>query len=82
MDQPATYQIRIQGQLDESWSEWRGGLAISSEIPGETLMIGQITDQAALHGILDKLYAMNLSLIAFSRVDTVRDSSSQELSEK
>ncbi len=69
MEQPMTYQIRIQGQLDRSWSEWLGGLAIISEVPGETLLTGFITDQAALHGILDQLYAMNLPLISLSRVE-------------
>lgn len=68
MEQPTTYQIRIQGQLDRSWSEWFGGLAIVSGVPGETLLTGLITDQAALHGILDQLYAMNLPLISISRV--------------
>lgn len=69
MEQTAIYQIRIQGQLDESWSEWFGGLAIISDVPGETLLVGSIMDQAELHGILDRLYAMNLPLISFSRVD-------------
>ncbi len=69
MEQTATYQIRIQGQLDESWSEWFGGLAIISQVPGETLLVGFIRDQAALHGILDRLYAMNLPLISIFRVD-------------
>ncbi len=69
MEQPATYQIRIQGQLDESWSEWLNGLSILPQSKGETLLSGPITDQAALHGVLDKLYAMNLPLISLSVVE-------------
>ncbi len=60
----AVYQIRIQGQIDESWSEWLGGLAITPQSNGETLLTGSIVDQAALHGILDKLYAMNLPILS------------------
>ena len=62
------YQIRIQGQIDESWSEWLGGLAITSQSNGETLLTGSIVDQAALHGILDKLYAMNLTILSVVQV--------------
>ena len=46
------FQIRIQGQIDASWSDWLGGLAITSNPDGETLLAGPIADQAALHGVL------------------------------
>lgn len=69
MDQSESYQIRVQGQLDESWSVWLSGMAITSQTEGETLLAGLITDQAALHGILDKLYAMNLALISVIRIE-------------
>ena len=69
---PATdasvYQIRVQGQLNESWSEWLGGLAITPQPDGATLLSGAIVDQAALHGILDKLYAMNLTILSVVQV--------------
>ncbi len=62
------YQIRIQGQIDESWSDWLGGLAITPQPDGETLLSGSIVDQAALHGILDRLYAMNLTILSVVQV--------------
>ncbi len=69
---PATdnpiYQIRVQGQLDASWSDWLGGLTITPQPDKETLLAGPIVDQAALHGILDKLYAMNLTILAVIQV--------------
>lgn len=68
-DQSESYQIRVQGQLDESWSVWLSGMAITSQTEGETLLTGLIIDQAALHGILDKLYAMNLALISVIRIE-------------
>jgi hypothetical protein len=64
----AIYQIRIRGQIDESWSEWLDGLAITPQPDGETLLSGSIIDQAALHGLLDKLYAMNLTILSVVRV--------------
>jgi hypothetical protein len=62
------YHIRIQGQIDESWSDWLGGLAITPQPDGETLLAGPVVDQAALHGILDRLYAMNLSILSVAQV--------------
>ncbi len=62
------YQIRIQGQIDQSWSDWLGGLVITLEPGGETLLTGPIVDQAALHGILDKLYALNLSILSLVQI--------------
>jgi hypothetical protein len=57
-------QIRVRGQLDPSWSNWLGGLTISVEPDGNTLLTGQVVDQPALQGILSKLYAMNLHLLS------------------
>ena len=57
-------QIRVRGLLDPSWSDWFGGLRISVEPDGNTLLAGQVVDQPALQGILSKLYAMNLHLLS------------------
>ena len=62
------YQIRVQGQLDASWSEWLGELAITPQSDGDTLLSGPIIDQAALHGILDKLYGLNLTILSVVQV--------------
>ena len=69
MDQPAFFEIRVQWLFAESWSGWLGGLAITPQANGETLLTGPIVDQAALHGILDKLYAMNLPLLSLKRTE-------------
>ena len=69
MDQAFMYQIRVQGRLDATWSEWLGEVMITPQANGETLLAGSIQDQAALHGIIDKLYAMNLVLISVVRMD-------------
>jgi hypothetical protein len=68
IDDAVVYQIRVKGQLDESWSEWLGELAITPQHDGETLLSGTIIDQAALLGLLDKLYALNLSILSVAQV--------------
>jgi hypothetical protein len=67
-DDAPIYQICVQGQLDESWSEWLGGLTITTQSDGATLLSGSIVDQAALHGILDKLYALNLTILSVVQI--------------
>ena len=52
----------------QSWSDWLGELAITPQPDGETLLSGPIVDQAALHGILDKLYGMNLTILSVVQV--------------
>jgi hypothetical protein len=64
-----TYQIRIQGGLDSTWSDWFAGLTISRQAGGETVMTGPIVDQAALHGLLSKIRDLNLPLLSVVRVD-------------
>lgn len=64
-DWPARYEIRIDGILDDHWSEWFG-LEVSNEC-GETILTGEIADQSALHGVLDKIRDLGLSLTSVER---------------
>ena len=64
-DQARIVEIRIQGQLDESWSDWLEGMEVSVDRNLTTLR-GVIADQAALRGILYKLWNVNLSLISLN----------------
>ncbi|MFN2198418.1 MAG: hypothetical protein ACK2UW_20020 [Anaerolineales bacterium] len=68
MDAPCNYEIRIEGQLTERWTEWFDGLAIRSGPEGETLISGTFADQAALFGTLNKIQALNLPLISVRRI--------------
>jgi len=69
--QPATYQISVPGELGENWSDWVAGMTITVDREGEgdrnsrpvTTLTG-ILDQAALHGLLRRLYALGLPLIS------------------
>jgi hypothetical protein len=72
LDQPATYQIKVPGHLDESWSDWAGGMTITVESEGDgppvTTLTGTV-DQAALQGLLRRLYSLGLPLLSVNRVD-------------
>ncbi len=60
------FEIRVKGQLDESWSEWLAGLEIKLVKEEEMVLTGYIRDQAALMGILTRLYNLNLTIISVS----------------
>ena len=72
LDQPATYQIKVPGHLDESWSEWAGGMTITVENgddgPPTTTLTG-VVDQAALQSLLRRLYSLGLPLISVNWVE-------------
>ena len=61
-------EIRVRGQLDESWSDWLEGLEIKLLDNGEMILSGHIRDQSALMGILNKLHGLNLALLSVSEV--------------
>ncbi len=57
------YEIRVEGHLDPNWSEWLDGLTITLLENGQTLLSGPLPDQAALHGVLNRIRDLNLQLI-------------------
>ena len=68
LDQPMVYQIRIKGHLGPQWTDWFGGLTITLEENGDTLLTGPVVDQAALHGLLKKVRDLGMPLISAVRV--------------
>jgi hypothetical protein len=66
-DQPTAYQIRLKGTLDFSWSEWFDGFTITAQ-GDETILVGVVPDQSALHGILAKINDLGLSLISIMKL--------------
>ena len=63
------YEIRVKGHLDQHWSDWFGGMALSNEANGDTVISGSVADQAALHSVLIKIYNLNLTLISVLRIE-------------
>ncbi len=70
MEKPTIYEIRVEGHLTDRWSDWFDGLAIRNEPNGDTILSGLMSDQAALLGVLSKLQALNLPIIALNRKRT------------
>src|ERR1700682_2456883 len=66
--QPMIYQIRIKGHLGSEWTDWFGGLTITLEDNGETLLTGPVVDQAALHGVLRKVRDVGTPLLSVIRM--------------
>jgi hypothetical protein len=66
---PVHYEIRVRGVLDRQWSTWFEGLAITTDVPGQTLIGGPVTDQAALHGLLAKIRDLGLPLLSVRYLD-------------
>jgi len=67
--EPGQYEIRIKGHLDDRWAAWFGGLTLTLEDNGETLITGPVVDQAALHGLLRKVRDLGMPLLAVNRVE-------------
>jgi hypothetical protein len=63
------YEIRIKGHLSPQWIDWFGGLALTLEDNGDTLLSGPVVDQAALHGLLKKVRDLGMPLQSVIRVE-------------
>ncbi len=57
-------EVRVRGLLDGTWSAWFDGLAITHTADGDTVLAGDLADQAALHGALIKIRDLGLPLLA------------------
>jgi hypothetical protein len=62
--EPMIYQIRLKGHLARQWTDWFGGLAITLEENGDTLLTGPVVDQAALYGLLRKVRDLGMPLLS------------------
>ena len=69
-DEPMVYQIRLQGHLGRQWADWFGGLTITLEDNGDTLLTGPVVDQAALFGLLRKVRDLGLPLLSVNHVES------------
>lgn len=62
------YEIRVEGNLDLRWSDWFDGFSLTPAGEGETLLVGSVADQAALHGVLHKIRDLGLPLVSVQRL--------------
>ena len=75
LDWPAAYQIEVQGKLDEHWTDWFSGLTIRAGDESGTCPVTTLTgsvDQAALRGILNRIWDLNLTLISIVPIEAAR----------
>ena len=63
------YEIRLMGHLDARWAAWFDGLTVRQERDGTTVISGQVADQAALHGLLQRVRDTGLPLISVLHVE-------------
>jgi hypothetical protein len=70
MSETDTYEIRIQGRLDDRWSAWFDGMEITAGGDGSTLIRGPVADQAALHGLIQKVRDLGLPLLSLTHIRT------------
>ena len=74
---PHMYRIRIQGNLDPGWAQWLAGMSITTEKTDvgcrSTVLTGSLADQAALRGVLTRLWDLNLDIISVTRIGKQRE---------
>jgi hypothetical protein len=63
------YEIRVEGHLDTRWAAWFEGLSLSLESDGTTILSGPVADQAALHGLLQRVRDIGLPLLSVIHVE-------------
>jgi len=70
LSRPATYQIKVPGHLDASWADWGGRTVLTVEsVDSPITILTCVVDQAALHGLLRRLYSLGIPLISVNCVE-------------
>ena len=65
---PERYEIRVQGHLDERWADWVDGVTFTHRDDGTTILAGTLPDQAALHGVLNRMRDLGAPIVSVQRV--------------
>ena len=65
---PVQYRIKLRERIDDKWASWFEDMVITFE-SGKTILTGQVSDQAALHGLLIRIRDLNLNLLSVERLE-------------
>ncbi|MEO1166728.1 MAG: NAD(P)-dependent alcohol dehydrogenase, partial [Chloroflexota bacterium] len=65
------YQIKLKGHLHDDWSDWFGGLTVSHDVTGNTLLVGDVVDQARLHGLLKRIRDAGIELVSVNPISEI-----------
>ena len=76
------YEIRVHGTLGPDWQDWFEGMELRQEAAGQTVIIGLLPDQSALHGLLARIRNLNLSIISITSVPPTNGGTDQKESER
>ena len=68
MSFPTIYQIRVKDHIDDEWAEWFAPLLIANQPNGEATFTGSVRDQAELRGLIDRVFDLNLTLLAINPI--------------
>ena len=81
IDRPAAYRIEVQGCVGKDWADWFDGMevAVSRQPygPSITTLVGTVADQAALQGLLSRLYNLGLPLVSVQAIETIENAQCQ-----
>jgi hypothetical protein len=62
------YEIRLTGHLDAHWSAWFDGMVVTHQVDGTTRIAGPVVDQAALHGLIQRVRDLGMPLLSVMRL--------------
>ena len=70
LDEPARYEIRIDGHINVEWAEWFEAMSVTAQTDGTTLLSVLLADQAALHGLVRRIGSLGMTLLSINVVKT------------
>jgi hypothetical protein len=73
------YRIELQGEIDDDWSAWLGSFELTHTGTGKTILIGEVADQAALHGLLARIRDLGIPILLVARVHPAEGNVSRDL---